>query len=763
MQKPLQFKVSSALKNIIGSDLISDDFIAVFELVKNSYDAHASKVEIIFKDIYSSNAKIIIKDNGKGMSYDDLINKWLFVAYSAKKEGTEEDNYDYRDKIKVKRAYAGAKGIGRFSCDRLGHELYLETIKDEPGSKVETLLTEWDKFEGNLRDEFVNISVLHQTIEKSGYNNPVGTVLEISKLKSEWNRKKFLELKDALAKLINPNTQNKEDEFKIFIKVDDEKINDDKEKEKRLKVNGEVENLIFETLDLKTTKITSKVGSRENGTIETSLFEGGKLVYTIVEKCTLDYLHDIEYVIYFLSQSAKYTFSRRMGLQPVEYGHIFMYKNGLRVYPYGERGEDPLKMDNRKAQGYNRYLGTREVIGYISIGEPNDDLRETSSRGDGLIKTKAYVELIEWFYTSLKRLERYSIDIIDWGKDLSNDDFIQLDSKEKQNAIQDLLNNLTKSPNILSFNVSQDIFKILEGKQEKSAKTTLSEITKKLETEKFDKNEILKSIKHVEHKIDKLKEIKEEAENEAFQKLIENEELSEELDREIAQNLFRNAIIGTEKEDLISLQHQIVHTAGYISFYLGELIKSINNNKPKEELINSINDINFEIQRIVSSSRYVTKAGFDKDAERINGNIIQFINQYVENIYIPAKSFIHQERPIQIIVKKANNIKKEIKFRPFEFTVILDNLFSNSRKAKANTIELSWKMIDKNLELSFKDDGIGIPNELSEKIFEFGFTNTDGSGIGLYMVRNLLKKYNSTIEVNTNNHKGAEFLIKIPL
>ena len=168
MQKtPLQFKISSALKNIIGSDLISDDFIAVFELVKNAYDAHASKVEIIFDHIYSDNAKIIIKDNGKGMNYDDLINKWLFVAYSAKKEGTEEESYDYRDKIKVKRAYAGAKGIGRFSCDRLGGELYLETIKDETDSKVETLLTQWDRFEGDIKEEFVNISVLHETIPKS--------------------------------------------------------------------------------------------------------------------------------------------------------------------------------------------------------------------------------------------------------------------------------------------------------------------------------------------------------------------------------------------------------------------------------------------------------------------------------------------------------------------------------------------------------------------------------------------------------------------
>jgi signal transduction histidine kinase len=763
MQNALQFKISSALKNIIGSDLINDDFIAVFELVKNSYDAHASRVDIIFENIYSNNAKIIIKDDGKGMSYNDLIDKWLFVAYSAKKEGTEEDSYDYRDKIKVKRAYAGAKGIGRFSCDRLGAELYLETIKDEPQSRVETLLTEWDKFEGDLKDEFVNISVLHETIPVSNYNHSHGTVLEISNLKSDWNRKKFLELKNALAKLINPNTQNAKDKFKIIISVEDELENDSNESDTKNKVNGEVENLIFEALDLKTTKVVSRISNSKEGIIETSLFEGGKLVYKVVEKNILSNLHNVEFVVYFLNRSAKYTFSRRMGLQPVEYGHIFMYKNGLRIYPYGERGEDPLRMDNRKAQGYNRYLGTREVIGYISIEEPNNDLRETSSRGDGLIKTKAYVDLVEWFYTTLRRLEKYGIDIIDWGNDLSNDDFIQLDNQEKQNAIRTLVLNLTKSANIESFEVSPEIFEILEGKQEKSAKTTLTEISKKLDGENFNREEILRSIKKVEHKIDRLKETKEEAENEAFDKMIENEELSEELDREIAQNLFTQSLIGTEKEDLISLQHQIVHTAGNVSYYLNELVQAINNDKPKDELIESIQDISFEVQRIVSSSRYVTKAGFNKDSEKITENVVQFVNEYIESIYVPAKSFIHQERPISIVVESNNKISKTIKFRPFEFTVILDNLFTNSRKAKADKILISWSKQGEYILLHFRDNGIGIPTEFQEDIFKFGYSQTDGSGIGLYMIRNILGKYKSTIEVNSQVNSGAEFIIKLPL
>ena len=122
MKDNLQFRVSAELKNILGRDLITSPDIAILELVKNSYDAHASKVEITFDDDYLS-----IADNGKGMSKDDLINKWLFVAYSAKSDGTEDKSY----RNKFKRHYAGAKGIGRMSCDRLAKKLVLTTLSAE--------------------------------------------------------------------------------------------------------------------------------------------------------------------------------------------------------------------------------------------------------------------------------------------------------------------------------------------------------------------------------------------------------------------------------------------------------------------------------------------------------------------------------------------------------------------------------------------------------------------------------------------------------
>ena len=84
----LFFSVKAGIKNIVGKDLIADDNIAIFELVKNSYDAYASKVIITFED-----NKIIIADDGKGMSIDDIEKKWLALAYSAKKYKRQIETY----------------------------------------------------------------------------------------------------------------------------------------------------------------------------------------------------------------------------------------------------------------------------------------------------------------------------------------------------------------------------------------------------------------------------------------------------------------------------------------------------------------------------------------------------------------------------------------------------------------------------------------------------------------------------------------------
>ena len=126
----LNFKTNIQLKSIIGKDLINDDNIAILELVKNSFDADAKKVDIIYQnlksnddlsvEVFSENtSRIIVMDNGLGMDLNDIQNKWLNIAYSEKKANSRQHN----------RMMAGAKGVGRFSCDRLGEYLNLYTKK----------------------------------------------------------------------------------------------------------------------------------------------------------------------------------------------------------------------------------------------------------------------------------------------------------------------------------------------------------------------------------------------------------------------------------------------------------------------------------------------------------------------------------------------------------------------------------------------------------------------------------------------------------
>lgn len=409
----MNFKISSGLKDLIGSELITDNNIAVFELVKNSFDAGAKKVTIRFENIYDDNARIIIIDDGKGMSYNDLKNKWLFVAYSAKRDGTEDEaeDEDYRNRLKLRKFYAGAKGVGRFSCDRLGENLNLITISNQSNAKIENLFVNWADFEKDQSEEFVDIHVAHRRLTRTNYNINHGTILEISHLRNrgEWDRNSFIVLKEKLSKLIRPqiNKEQRGENFKIYLEVKDEKRNDNQyildckenkiDPEYRKIINGEIKNFIFENLDLKTTKIVTEIDN-SGKTITSTLIDRDEVIYTLVEENPFTTLKLINTQLYFLNRAAKRTFTLKMGIEPVNYGNVFLYKNGFRVHPYGDPRNDMLGIDTRALQSYNRYLGTRNLIGQIDIIGEASSLKETTSRDGGLIRNQAFNELIKFFF-----------------------------------------------------------------------------------------------------------------------------------------------------------------------------------------------------------------------------------------------------------------------------------------------------------------------------------------------------------------------------
>lgn len=430
MEDSLQFKISSALKDLVGKDLITSDNVAIFELVKNSYDAYANHVVITFTE-----NKITIADNGKGMSLSDLKNKWLFLGFSAKKDGTEDEVNDkqksYRDKIR--RFYAGAKGIGRFSCDRLGRLLTI-TTKTRDSLLAEQILVDWANFEVDQKIEFDNVDVEHRTLNVDNVfpdQESHGTIIEIEDLHDEetpWTRKHILELKRSLQKLINPYSETNDFVIEIVCereqKMDLQKLHDGVGFDRDI-VNGPLKNSITEILKLKTTQIDVRIS---DGFVYTTLTDRGVDIYRIRE-------HNIHFPLIksatvslsFLNRAAKYNFTRLMGVDSINFGSVFLFRNGFRILPFGETGDDSWGMDFRAQQGRARYLGSRDLMGRVDVTvEDVSELKEVSSRDSGLVDTPMARQVKDLYKQCHKRLERYVVGVL-WGESFLRNEYYKND------------------------------------------------------------------------------------------------------------------------------------------------------------------------------------------------------------------------------------------------------------------------------------------------------------------------------------------------
>lgn len=448
----LHFKTNIHLKSIIGKDLINDDNIAILELVKNSFDADAKKVIVKYLNLkdnddnntnsFSDNtSRIIIKDNGIGMNLDSIKNKWLNIAYSEKKSNKKQHN----------RRMAGAKGVGRFSCDRLGEylNLYAKTKNDNEYVK---LSIDWKIFEvEDENKEIQTIPLKYEYLTDSELINfgfkpfEQGVLLEIIKLRSSWvyqiknkneitwDVKKLIELKKYLEKLINPNQQFQNDDFGVYLDAPEfEKEN--KKLPKHERFIGEIQNRIFDKLDFKATSIESKtIDNGEN--IYTVLKDKGQTIFWIKEKNSFyPFLNNVKTTIYFLNPYAKSFFTKQTGIRSVDYGSIFLFINGFRVPPYGEVGNDWLRLDQRKTQGHSRYIGLRDVIGQIEILDENNNFQIISSR-EGVVNNDNFIKLTSsdrndsFFFKAFRRLEKYVVNGLNWDKALDNNGLHNIHNK----------------------------------------------------------------------------------------------------------------------------------------------------------------------------------------------------------------------------------------------------------------------------------------------------------------------------------------------
>ncbi|WP_372359414.1 ATP-binding protein [Xanthomonas axonopodis] len=775
----LFFDVSSGLKSVIGRDLITNDEVAVFELVKNSFDAGASHVQIHF-----SSSEISIVDDGVGMSVDDIKNKWLFVAYSSKKESISKDTF--RDQIAERKHFAGSKGIGRFSSDRLGGGLTLQsrTAKDESVSRISV---NWDDFEKDSRKLFESIPVLFQSTAvfdlPNGIDAPVrGTAITITNPRVLWSRTEILHLKSSLAKLINPFGSTS-DGFRISMIAPDEVEGDEQVHDRYIKmgetppanelVNGEIGNFIFATLREKTTYIDVNV-SEDGHEILSSLTDRGELVYRIKEPNPFPLLAGTGYScqLYYLNQSAKATFARRMGLPSVQFGSVFLFRNGFRVFPVGEEGDDTFGIDRRKQQGYARFLGSRDVIGRIDVSGSEEHFKEASSRNQGLVDSPAVKQLHECFWEfCFKRLERYVVPVtwVDAGEKVA-EDLSRLLTDSGKARVASAFAKLIDSNEVEVVTYSKRLIGMLN---ERSSQFEDSIISLRAIAEKTRDPDLFANLERAEKRFQELKQ----AETEALR--IANEEraakeraqlearyaeevvqkVTEELGEEKKRSLFLASITSLDTEVILNMHHQITIYAGDLRQQLENCLAAARNENglTREDAEHRLEQATFLVQKILSVSKMATKANFRLESDTIESDLVGFIESYVAEAALPFLSRIG----VTVETNGAALIKK---FRPMEMAVVLDNLINNAKKAGANEVKIEIASIDKkNLRIVVKDNGRGIDPSIvdHDRLFELGFSRTSGSGLGLYHVKQALSEMKGSITVADAGPRGACFEIRV--
>jgi len=470
-----KFRPRARILKLLGEELITDEVIALVELVKNSYDADANNVTIQLDDITSvEDGKITIRDDGLGMSLDTVLNAWLEPGTSFRKAQREAGE---RTK-KYKRKILGEKGVGRFAAQKLGRMISLTTRNKYLNKNEEWVLSDeeilieidWSVFDENKY--LSDIEVEYIISSPTEFRDSCGTLIEINFIQSEWTKNKVLNLAQKLQGLESPFIdREKQDESVIFnlnlkCKVFSEIIENIRPVSELLKdaiykfegsVNEEgILNAYYEFTNPAFPRLKKSLAISNLDIRDPDIFEENK--ETRAPKCGR---LDFEYYVWDLdSKTLSETITRKTYVEYIKpHTGIRVYRDGFRVWPYGELGNDWLNMDSRRVNNPKKVFSNNQIIGRVGItAEQNPKLKDKTDR-EGLILTTEYNDFVNIILSSINEFEilrRKDKDIIDnlrVGKRKQIDDTIneikKLETRMKKDDILDkykkFLSNIEKA------------------------------------------------------------------------------------------------------------------------------------------------------------------------------------------------------------------------------------------------------------------------------------------------------------------------------
>lgn len=421
------FRPRARLLQHLGDQLIGTPRLAVFELVKNAYDADASEVIVDISGIGTKSPSIRISDDGTGMSLNTVKDIWLVIAHDHK-----EKQLAKHERTKKGRLPLGSKGLGRLSVHKLGNRIRM--ITRAAGEQEVVVDIDWEKM---IEHEFLSDAEVEVELRDPevflGENT--GTELQISELRDKrWTRGEIRRLYRQITSISSPFGQVGRDDFRADLRVPDvaqwiERLPDPIELLKRapwkysFKFDGSdfeyhysfrgIPGIPRQTREVEESEVSLLVPPHEVDD-DDPLFSGkaqsATLRKVIADLQTIEGIGPVSGEFYVFDLSPR--IAKQMGETKLikdfldENGGIRVYRDGIRVYDYGERNNDWLGLDLKRVNNPTRGLSRNIVVGHVSIGQDESpDLIEKSNR-EGFIENDAYERFKQVVLGAIDPLQR---------------------------------------------------------------------------------------------------------------------------------------------------------------------------------------------------------------------------------------------------------------------------------------------------------------------------------------------------------------------
>jgi signal transduction histidine kinase len=699
----VRFTADSGLISRLGKELVARQETAVSELIKNAYDADATEVRLIFSSAEQPGGRLHVRDNGTGMTRQELVDGFMRLA-SVEKIHEPVSPY-------FRRPRAGRKGIGRFAAQRLGTKLTVITRATDARKALKVQI-DWTDFETE-RDLFL----IPNQIEEVD-SDAEGTLLIIDGLRESWTESQITRVYRFVEELIQPfplspkKSKRASRQADPGFKVTLSRLQGVKEVE----IAGEQEMIFAYAL----AKVTGKVSDTGLGkwhmkSSRLDLDEGGTIIANEDHnQKAFSALRNVAFSAYYFIWLPEYLpqhqLTRLRELAGTR-GGIRAYRNGFRVLPYGEVGNDWLRLDetSRKRGAVLGAIANINWFGFVEITDPDtENFDETSSR-EGLLQTTAYNELVDFVSASL----RAAVLRIEAAR-----------GRGKKKRKQPRLRSSADAP--------------LDERLE-SAANEVQSVVGLLETSPA-KRHLGRAAEQLKSVLDALKTASPET-------------------TELLEEIAMLRVLASLGLTIGMFTHEISTRLAAMRARIRTLSRRKGGSADDLEGIKRIDEHFRMLEAYASYFNATIAANVQRELEPIN--LREVVNEFIREFAPLAK-----RRSIEFARPEFDGDVITMPMHRSEWGSILANFFTNSMKAIRRSDNRSdgkvfiraWREAT-NVFLDFADNGDGIPAKNVERIFDAFFTTSHsartsnghdellGSGLGLKIVRDIVSAANGEVSV----------------